>query len=382
MARCARPNDTRANARATAGWIRALRFGVCLPLVLGSLWTAVAAYAAAQPLHITLDAGHGGSEIGASYRFADGVVLEEKTLTLRVALRVRQLLEQAGFLVTLTRSSDTPVNTAGLDLNGDGQVGLADELQARVDIANLAGSDLFVSICFNGSSDPAVSGTETFWNPNRSFSDRSQRLADLTQMNMVADLAAAGYKTHDRGARTDASLLGGDALFLLGPKSRIIARPSQMPAILGESLFLTNPADATALRDDRIVEAVARGYFDGVRAYTRSAASGAAASASVTTTAPGRPAAAAQTQKRWTVSAITYPDTPAGQRLAVRAMRSLSAGGLPATLHAVARTGSTTLSGYVVVASGSFATRQSALARRAQVRQAGYSDAYVTAIGN
>jgi hypothetical protein len=57
-----------------------------------------------------------------------------------------------------------------------------------------------------GSSDPAVSGTETFWNPNRSFSDRSERLTDLTQMNMAADLAAAGYKTHDRGARTDASL--------------------------------------------------------------------------------------------------------------------------------------------------------------------------------
>ena len=277
MAGCERPNGTRPNARATPGWIRALRFGVCLALVLGSLGTVAPANATAQPLHITLDAGHGGSEIGASYRFADGVVLQEKTLTLRVALRVRQLLEQAGFLVTLTRSSDAPLNTAGLDLNGDGRVGLADELQARVDVANRAGSDLFVSICFNGSSDPAISGTETFWNPNRSFSDRSKRLADLAQTSMVADLAAAGYRTHDRGARTDASLLGGDALFLLGPKSSIIARPSQMPAILGESLFLTNPADATALRDDRIVEAVARGYFDGVQAYTRSAASGAAA---------------------------------------------------------------------------------------------------------
>src|ERR1700730_15591594 len=131
MARRARPNGMRPNAKATAGWIRAVRFGACLPLVLASLWTAAPAYAAAQPLHITIDAGHGGSEIGASYRFADGVVLEEKTLTLRVALRVRQLLEQAGFAVTLTRSTDLPVNSTAHDLNGDGRVNLADELQAR-----------------------------------------------------------------------------------------------------------------------------------------------------------------------------------------------------------------------------------------------------------
>jgi hypothetical protein len=73
-------------------------------------------------------------------------------------------------------------------------------------------------------------------------------------LHTLSRLAAAGYKTHDRGARTDASLLGGGALFLLGPKSSIIARPSQMPAILGESLFLTNPADASGSQVGQQVE--------------------------------------------------------------------------------------------------------------------------------
>ena len=43
--------------------------------------------------------------------------------------------------------------------------------------------------------------------------------------------------------------------------------PSQMPAIICEGLFLTNPDDANALRSDAIVEAIARGYAEGIRAY-------------------------------------------------------------------------------------------------------------------
>jgi N-acetylmuramoyl-L-alanine amidase len=40
-----------------------------------------------------------------------------------------------------------------------------------------------------------------------------------------------------------------------------------MPAIIGESLFLTNDNDANALRNDAVVEAIARGYAEGIKAY-------------------------------------------------------------------------------------------------------------------
>jgi N-acetylmuramoyl-L-alanine amidase len=40
-----------------------------------------------------------------------------------------------------------------------------------------------------------------------------------------------------------------------------------MPAIIGEGLFLTNDDDANAIRKDAIVEAIARGYFEGIKAY-------------------------------------------------------------------------------------------------------------------
>ena len=222
---------------------------------------------AATPLRVTLDPGHGGSQIGASYRFADGVVLQEKALTLRVALRLRDLLIQAGYVVTLTRTTDALVNAKGRDVNGDGHISVADDLQARVDAANAAGSDLFVAIHFNGSSDTSVRGTYTFWNADRPFAGRSRTLAQNVQTSTLAALRSAGYASLDRGARTDAWLLGGDALFVLGPRSATVARPSQMPAVVAEPLFLTNPQDAVALRHDKIVDAVAHGFFDGIRRY-------------------------------------------------------------------------------------------------------------------
>jgi N-acetylmuramoyl-L-alanine amidase len=40
-----------------------------------------------------------------------------------------------------------------------------------------------------------------------------------------------------------------------------------MPAIIGEGLFLTNEDDANAIRKDAIVEAIARGYTEGIKAY-------------------------------------------------------------------------------------------------------------------
>src|SRR5262249_60641217 len=108
---------------------------------------------------VTLDPGHGGSEIGTSPTFPDGSVVTEKDLNLRVVLRVRDLLQQAGFQVVTTRTTDAQVNADKKDLTGDGKSTLSDDLQARVDVANKAGADIFVSIHFNGVSDTSTQGT-------------------------------------------------------------------------------------------------------------------------------------------------------------------------------------------------------------------------------
>jgi N-acetylmuramoyl-L-alanine amidase len=217
--------------------------------------------------NVTLDAGHGGTEIGASHTYSDGTVVLEKEINLRVMLRVRDLLQQAGFQVTTTRTRDAPVNSDKKDLTGDGKVTLSDDLQARVDAANTSGSDIFVSIHFNGISDPNIKGTYIFFDPDRPYSDRSKALADMVDSAITKAMKDAGYTTVDHGATRDTSVLGGDHYYLLSPKSDAVTRPSQMPAIIGESLFLTNEDDANAARKDAIVEAIARGYVEGIKAY-------------------------------------------------------------------------------------------------------------------
>ncbi|HEY0583940.1 MAG TPA: N-acetylmuramoyl-L-alanine amidase [Chloroflexota bacterium] len=216
---------------------------------------------------VTLDAGHGGTEIGAAHTYPDGTRIAEKDLNLRVMLRLRDLLQQAGFQVTPTRTRDAQVNADKKDLTGDGRASLSDDLQARVDIANSTGSDVFVSVHFNGVSDPNVKGTYVFWDPDRPFADRSKSLAELVDQALVKALNDAGYSAVDHGATKDTAVLGGDHYYLLSPKTNTVARPSQMPAIIGEGLFLTNEDDANAVRKDQVVEAIARGYADGIKAY-------------------------------------------------------------------------------------------------------------------
>jgi N-acetylmuramoyl-L-alanine amidase len=220
-----------------------------------------------EPL-VVVDAGHGGKEIGASYTFPDGVVLVEKALTLKVALRLGQLLEEMGYTVIQTRTSDRMVNDPPRDLTGDDKIALADELQARIDIANKAAADLLISVHFNGAPSPSARGTQIFYNDDRTFSDRGRTLAQFIQANLIKSLAEAGYQTQDRKASPDSSILGpsGD-FYLLGPKTEIIKRPSNMPGVIGEALYLTNEQDASALRKDRILEALARGYADAIRQY-------------------------------------------------------------------------------------------------------------------
>jgi N-acetylmuramoyl-L-alanine amidase len=124
-----------------------------------------------------------------------------------------------------------------------------------------------VSFHFNGSSDPKNKGTYVFYDPSRPYADRSKALATLLDSSVTAAIRAAGYQNVDHGPTPDTSVLGGDHYYLLSPKTSIVARPSSMPAVICEALFLTNDDDANALRNDAMVEAISRGYADGIKAY-------------------------------------------------------------------------------------------------------------------
>ena len=116
---------------------------------------------------IVVDAGHGGTDPGVVG--ASGV--PEKEITLAVAKRLRDLLEQGGARVVMTREKDR-----GL---GDSK---RDDLAARVDLANKSGADIFVSIHANSFPEPDEDGAQTFSQPG---CVESRKLAHAIQAEIV-----------------------------------------------------------------------------------------------------------------------------------------------------------------------------------------------------
>jgi N-acetylmuramoyl-L-alanine amidase len=214
---------------------------------------------------IVLDPGHGGPEVGAVTPEGD---LGEKTVNLRIALRLADLLRADGYHVVLTRDTDRSVDPR---YTGSGYPGVRNDLQARVDIANAAGADLFISIHNNGG-PASESGTEIWYSHLRPFGERNHTLAEAVYTGILTRLRAIGYSAYGRGVKDDTSfrIFRGQTynIYVLGPGEGPRSHtPTAMPGILGESLFMSNPSDSAVLRRSDGIDAIARGYRDGVRAY-------------------------------------------------------------------------------------------------------------------
>jgi N-acetylmuramoyl-L-alanine amidase len=218
---------------------------------------------------VVIDPGHGGLYYwGGSARDSDGNRHIEKDLALEVALRLAHLLaadEQARYAPLLTRDGDYTLTYFDA---GNYRASLIAELQARVDMANAAQADVIVSVHFNGWLDAGQRGTETYCNPDRPFGHESCNLAWFVQDALVRSVREAGYDIHDRGIKNDADV-GGDPenphSFLLG--TNVNFRPSFMPGVISEVLFLSNPTDLEFMRRPDAYDVIARGYKAGIDAY-------------------------------------------------------------------------------------------------------------------
>ena len=165
-----------------------------------------------------------------------GVVsrLTEAELNMRVALRVRTLLEAAGIRVVMTR-----VTTSGTSM---GNV-------ARARIANRAGAALFLRIHADGSTDPNARGTHTLHPAaRRGWTDdvyaSSKRAARIVQTEMVG---ALGFP--DRGLQERADFTGFNW--------------ADVPVILVEMGFMTNPAEDRQLSTSAYQRRAATGLCRG-----------------------------------------------------------------------------------------------------------------------
>ncbi len=209
---------------------------------------------------IAVDPGHGGDYDGAVA--ADGT--READLNLDIALRLARMLEGAGVDVVLTRDADVNVNEPPQDRTGDRLIDGDDELAARPDAANEARADLFISIHNNTAASPRVGGPSTLYFDERPFAARNARLARIVQEEMVAGLAEAGadgWQPHDHGA------LIYPYYVLRGFDPPRLRRPTQMPGVLSEGLFLSNPQELALLQQPAVRGAMAAAYYRAVSRY-------------------------------------------------------------------------------------------------------------------
>lgn len=217
---------------------------------------------------VALDPGHGGPEVGA----AQGR-LAEKTVNLQIALELKALLEAAGIQVLVIRETDSRVYALPEDQSLSPNNPLRADLQGRIDLANAAGADLFISIHNNGSANSAEAGTEVWYAPDRPFGEKNWLLAREVLNGLIGALADVGYGAPNRGLKNGSEFrVFRDRvfpLFVLGnPRTEPrTTRATQMPGILGESLFLSNPYEASLLAQEPIQLAIAKGYLRGVLSY-------------------------------------------------------------------------------------------------------------------
>ena len=218
---------------------------------------------------VCIDPGHGGEDLG-NVRVENGrITLREKDFVLEHSLLLAERLRADGFEVVLTRETDTEVNPSNEDVNGDGKVApeggpartdQLDDLQARVNICNLAAADLLVSVHYNGAENVFLSGYEVWFNNERPFSGRAETFATLMHEALAAAYAEAGYEAVDRG-------IGIEHHVVTGPERPSELVPSEMPGAVIEGLFLSNDEDAEFVQSDIADETLVGAYEQAITRY-------------------------------------------------------------------------------------------------------------------
>lgn len=223
--------------------------------------------ASAFPLsvrRVVLDAGHGGTDPGASSISN----VSEKEITLDIQKRLGALLRQNGFEVIATRDNDRLI-----------------PLRERARLANGSHSDIFVSIHVNSIPHPVNHGVETYYlgptndptltklaaaeNGTSGYAladlrklldgvyadvrrDESQRLAAAVQHQLFSGLRGVDPGLENWGVKR--------APF-------IVLVATEMPAILAEVGCLSNEREAEMLRSGAYRQQIAQALFHGIHAY-------------------------------------------------------------------------------------------------------------------
>ncbi len=189
---------------------------------------------------ILIDAGHGGIDPGGN---RPGI--QEKDVNLAVALKLKEVLNNYGAKVVLTREADQDLSS---ECNNEKIIGrYRRDLAARLEMAEESDTDLFISIHANTNSNARRRGAETFYDRK---SDRGKALASAIQTELSKVTPAAAQAA---------------------PANYFLLRRNKIPATLLEIGYITNPEDKRLLQSaehqQKLAEAIARGisnYYQGL----------------------------------------------------------------------------------------------------------------------
>lgn len=212
---------------------------------------------------VVLDPGHGGDDTGAK-----GKKLVEKDITLKIARKLKKILEEEGYNVKMTREEDVFI-----------------PLPARTAFANSIPADIFISIHINSSRNRKARGIEVYYFDKNFDKSLTELLAQENQTSgnlplqselefILHDLMLTSRNVESTALANDIknSLLGilnyrryrtkdvkGGPFYVL--------MNARMPAVLVETLFISNPEEERILMDERNIEKIAHGIYGGIKTY-------------------------------------------------------------------------------------------------------------------
>ena len=214
---------------------------------------------------IVIDPGHGGHDTGTIG--PDGLM--EKDLVLDVSKRLGKLLRaRLGAQVVFTRRDDTFI-----------------PLETRTAIANQEQADLFVSVHANSSHDPDARGVETYYlnftsSPEalevaaRENSDSDKSIHELQDLVKKIALKEKIEESREFASDVQQSLHTGLAARNPGERDRgvkkapfVVLIGANMPSILAEISFLSNPGDERRLRTPEYRQRIAESLYRGIARY-------------------------------------------------------------------------------------------------------------------
>ena len=206
-----------------------------------------------QEYTIAIAAGHNNTDDQGA---ASGDLIEEE-LTIQVAERVQELIEDTYSNVRVIQTGSTSDNPGGI------------KVEDRTQLARNANPDLCIQIHFNAADSADGNGVEVIYKEGDGY---SQQLAEI-----LSDSISSAMGLDNRGAGADTQIAAVGSLSIIENSAS-----SGFPSVVTEGGFLTGNIDANVIRDDG-VENYAQGIVNGIKTYLESSHAGISATQTGTT---------------------------------------------------------------------------------------------------